>query len=216
VAKKEKTLITGQMIKIKGSLPRHSVVRKVVNTFIGTEHLKKGKGVVFRYPVERLSNGQLLYIARPGHKKNFDFKVDVVADYGLGDGTHKEIGKDLRNKRKENGEKFEDLLGAITEIYHSTENDVDAILKKYRGLKKSFRKGAKTEHLLKVIKWLFIMEDIVYWDNEGRAFLFNFLRYVAAENDGERLLKALSNVKNPDGLKSFMRKCNIEWLPYKK
>ncbi|MBT9138083.1 MAG: hypothetical protein DDT31_00630 [Syntrophomonadaceae bacterium] len=82
----------------------------------------------------------------------------------------------------------------------------------YPHLNESFRTGAKVEIILKVVKWLFIMEDIVYWDNEGRAFLFNFLRYVAKESDDDRLNEALDKVKNPDGLKSFMKKCGIEWL----
>jgi nitrogen regulatory protein PII len=216
MAKKEKTVITGPMIKIKGNLARHHIVKKVVNTFIKTEYLKKGKGVVFQYPVENLPDNQLLYIVRPGHKKNFDFKVNVVVNHGLGDGTHKEIAENLRKKRKENRQKFKFLLKAVTEIYNSTENDVDITLKKYRGLKNSFQRGGNVESLLKIIKWLFIMEDIVYWDNEGRAFLFNFLRYVAEEKDEKRLKEALDSIRNPDGLRRFMRKCDIDWISCEK
>ncbi len=57
------------------------------------------------------------------------------------------------------------------------------------------------------------MEDIVYWDNEGRAFLFNFLIYVAKETDNKRLKEALDKVKNPDRLKSFMKRAGIKWIP---
>ena len=70
------------------------------------------------------------------------------------------------------------------------------------------------EVLLKVVKWLFIMEDIVYWDNEGRAFLCNFLLYVANESDENRLEEAFRKVKDPDRLKSFMKKSGITWLSY--
>jgi len=173
MAKKEKAIITGKMIEIKGSLARHEIVRKVVNAFIKTEYRKKGKGVVFRYSVEHLPNGQLLYIVRPGHKKNFDFKVEVDTSYGLGSGRHEDIAKDLRKKKSKNPRKFKKLWQTVTEIYHCKENDVDVILKKSGGLKNPFKSGAKPELLLKVIKWLFIMEDIFYWDGEGRAFLFN-------------------------------------------
>ena len=211
---KEKTIITGKPIEINGSLARHKIVKKVVNTFIKTEHRKKGKGIVFRYPVENLPSGQL-FISRPGHKKNFDFKVEVLMDYGLGEGSHMEIAKDLRNKKKENTKKFNDLLNAIVEIYHCSENNVDIVLRKYKNIEKSFSTGAKVEVLLKTLKWLFIMEDIVYWDNEGRAFLFNFLTYVAKETDVTRLKDALEKIKNPERLKSFMRKCGIEWTPTK-
>ena len=216
MVKKEKTVITGKCVEIKGSLARHKIVKKVINAFIKTEYRKKGKDVVFQYPVEHLPNGQPLYIVRPGHKKNFDFKVDVVASCGLGSGSHKEIATDLRRKNSESPRKFKKLWQAIVEIYHCKESDVDAILKKRGGLKRPFKSGAKSEVLLKVIKWLFIMEDIVYWDNEGRSFLFNFFKYVANENNKRRLKEALEKVKAPDRLKSFMRKCGIEWAPYEK
>ncbi|MFH1775014.1 MAG: hypothetical protein ABH874_08695 [Methanobacteriota archaeon] len=209
---KEKTIIIGKPIEINGSLARHKIVKKVVNTFIKVEYRKKGKGIVFRYPVENLPNGQL-FISRPGHKKNFDFKVEVVMDHGLGEGSHIEIAEDLRNKKEENPQKFNNLLDAITEIYRCSENNVDNVLKKYQNIEKSFSTGAKVEVILKVVKWLFIMEDIVYWDNEGRAFLYNFLAYVAKETDDTRLKEALEKVKNPERLKSFMRKCGIEWTP---
>lgn len=119
---------------------------------------------------------------------------------------------DLRRKRKEKPRSFAKLLTTITQIYNCAENDVDVLLKKHRRLKNSFRTGGPVEVLLKIIKWLFIMEDIVYWDNEGRAFLFNFLRYVAQEKHEKTLREALGSVNNPDKLKNFMRKSGIEWV----
>lgn len=139
--------------------------------------------------------------------------MDVPTNFGLGEGSHIEIANDLKHKKQDNQKKFEDLLKALTEIYNCSENDVDRVLANYPNLNKSFQVGAKVEILLKVVKWLFIMEDIVYWDNEGRAFLFNFLRYVVNETDDSRLKDALTKVKNPDRLKSFMKKCSIEWIP---
>lgn len=212
MAKKEKTRIRGPRIIIQGNLPRHHIVKKVVNTFIKTEYQKKGKGIGFWYPVEKLPNGEMLCIARPGHKKNFDFKVEVVLDHGFGEGSHKEIAADLRRKRKENKQKFERLLAAVTEIYNCVENDVDVLLKKYRGLKNSFKTGGPVETFLKIVKWMFIMEDIVYWDNEGRAYLFNALRYNAQEKSEKTLKEALDSMKNPQDLKRFMKKSGIEWL----
>jgi len=213
--KKEKIVIKGKMIEIKGSLARHKIVQKVVNSFIKTEYSKKGKGVIFKYPVENLQNGEI-FIIRPGHKKNFDFKVEVTKNMKLGDGGHKEIAIDLRKKKQKNQKVFENLLEAITKIYICSENDVDMILTNCSDLDNKFKTGAKIEILLKVVKWLFIMEDIVYWDNEGRAFLFNFLLYVSKDTNNNRVREALEKVKNPDILKSFMKKCGIEWIPYRK
>lgn len=218
MAKTNKTIITGPIIQIKGNLARHNIVKKVVNTFIKTEHLKKGKGVAFRYPVEILPDRQLLYISRPGHKKNFDFKVEVVLDHGVGEGSHKEIAEDLRKKRKENPRAFKVFSEVLAKIYNSTENDVDAILRKHRSLKKSFKKGGNVELLLKIIKWMFIMEDIFYWDGEGRALLFNGLRYVTLEKSEKTLREFFAGSKRPPPpyVKKFMKKCGIEWVSYRK
>ncbi len=168
-------------------MTRHEIVKKIVNTFINTEYQQRGKGVQFWYPVERLpGNVQLLpenaqlFILRPGglRKWNFDFKVNVVPEFGLGRGSHEEIASDLSRKKQENPQKFGELLEAINEIYSCSENDVDRVLGKYPHLQSSFQTGAKVEVLLKVIKWMFIMEDIVYWNYEGRAKLYNYLKGV--------------------------------------
>ena len=208
----KKTVITGE-VKINGKQKRHQIVQTVVNTFINFEHNKKGKGIAFRYKVEGLPNGGELFIARPSrYKFGFDFIVNIPANSGLG-GKHTEIATDLRNKRQESPQGFDELLSAVTEVYKCSENDVDVILSNTPNLCRSFSAGANVEVFLKVVKWLFIMEDMVYWDNEGRAFLFNFLRYTALETDESRLKEALDKVKNPDRLKSFIRKSGIEWIP---
>lgn len=179
--------ITCNMIEIKGSLTRHEIVQKVINIFINTEYQERGKGVQFRYPVEQLSSDpQLLpdntqlFIFRPGglQKWNFDFKVDVTPDMGFGRGRHADIASDIRNKKHENPQRFGQLQQAIDEICSCSESDVDQVLVKYPDLQTSFQTGAKVEILLKVLKWMFIMEDIVYWNYEGRLKLYNYLKQV--------------------------------------
>lgn len=178
--KKETTIIEGGAIEIKGSLARHEIVRKVVNIFIDAENQQRGKGIKFRYPVENLSINKQLFIFRPGglNKWNFDFKVEVLEDFGLGKGTHDEIILDLQNKKQENPQKFSVLLQAIAALYNCSENDVDRLLGKYPDLQISFQPGAKVDVLLKIIKWMFIMEDIVYWNYQGRSMLYNALKGV--------------------------------------
>jgi hypothetical protein len=179
------TKITCNMIEIKGSLTRHEIVQKVINIFINTEHEQRGKGVQFRYPVEQLSSklqlltgNNQLFIFRPGglQKWNFDFKVDVTKEMGLGKGRHEDIASDIRNKKQENPKKFSEVQEAIDLICSCSENDVDKVLARYPDLQTSFQTGAKVEVLLKILKWMFIMEDIVYWNYEGRLKLYNYLR----------------------------------------
>jgi hypothetical protein len=172
-------------IDIKGTMTRHEIVQKVVNIFIQTEHAQRGKGVKFWYPVEKLpSSLQLpdnrLFIFRPGglQKWNFDFKVNVIQEFGLENGKHADIAADLSNKKQKHPRKFVKLLDAIEEIYSGSENDVDKVLAKYPNPQLSFKSGAQVEVLLKVLKWMFIMEDIVYWNYDGRAKLYNFLKEV--------------------------------------
>ncbi len=88
-------------ISIGGNMTRHEIVQKVVNTFINTEYSDRGKGIQFWYPVENLYDGGQLYIKRPGglQKWNFDFKVNVEPDFGLGKGTHAEIFGDFQKRR---------------------------------------------------------------------------------------------------------------------
>jgi hypothetical protein len=121
-----------------------------------------------------------LFIFRPGglRKWNFDFKVNITPELGLGKGTHAEIASDLSNKKQENPQEFVKLIDAIKEIYSGSENDVDKVLAKYTNLQASFQTGAQVDILLKVLKWMFIMEDIVYWNYDGRAKLYNFLKEV--------------------------------------
>lgn len=207
--------ITGKRIRIQGSLHRNEIVKKVVNIFIENEYHQKGKGVTFHYPVEKLTNNKYLYISRPGHKKNFDFKVEITAEMVLEEGKHDQIALSIRDLKSDNPKKFKSLLQAIETIFHCKENDVDKLLKKHVDLKQPSKTGVVPEIILKILKWMFIMEDIVYWDVEGRAFLYNYLQYVINETDKERLEEAMEKVKTPDRLKSFMKKAGIIWVAYR-
>jgi len=180
--KKNTIIIEEKAIEIKGSLPRDEIVKKVINIFIDAESRQRGKGVKFRYSVERLSTGKPLFIFRPAglNKWNFDFKVEVLEEFGLGKGKHDELISDFQNKKQENLQKFSGLLRALTTIYDCSENDVDQVLKNESDLQTSFQTGAKVDILLKVVKWMFIMEDIVYWNYKGRAMLYNALKGINA------------------------------------
>ena len=173
--KKETTIIEEKTIELEGSVARHEIVKKVVNIFIDAESRQRGHGVKFRYPVENLSIDKKLFIFRPAglNKWNFDFKVEVLEDFGLGKGTHKEIVSDFHNKKQENPQKFTKLLKALTSLYNCSENNVDRVLENYPDLQTPFQMGAKVDVLLKVVKWMFIMEDIVYWNYKGRTMLYN-------------------------------------------
>jgi len=158
-------------------MSRDDIVKAVVNEFIKTESQQRGPGVKFRYPVEDLSTGQRLFIIRPAglRKFNFDFKVEVLPEFGLGKGKHEDIASDFKAKKRESPGAFSDLKRALSDLHDCREGDVDQLLRRYPALQGAFHDGAKVDVLLKVVKWMFIMEDIVYWNYKGRSMLYDGL-----------------------------------------
>jgi len=157
---KKKQVILGPEIKISGQCGRFEIVKNVVSAFIEFEKDKKGKGIEFRYPVEDLSNGTKLYIHRPGVKWNFDFKVEIPINCGLGEGRHDQIALLLRRLKEMNSQSFTRLWQMITSLYTCSNNDVDDML--LQNPISYQNPPVVIDILLKVIKWLFIMEDIIY------------------------------------------------------
>jgi len=225
---KSKTIIEGPEIKIVGTEDRFQIVKEVVNMFIDFEKDKKGKDIMFKYSVEKLSTGQKLYIQRPGVKKNFDFKVEIPKNAGLEEGRHDQIALVLRYLRQKEEPLFKSIWDILTYLYCCKNNNVDEMLKRTR-LPNSVSVNLEClskvvnvnlECLLKVVKWLFIMEDIFYWDYEGRATLYNYFKYVIYENDQKRLCNKLykhtkGGIKrinlSPDDLKKLLGEISQEW-----
>ena len=207
-----KEIFEGPRIKVGGNLSRFEIVKTVIDTFINFEKDKKGKGIEFRYPVEKLSNGEILYIHRPGVKWNFDFKVEIPPDYGLEEGRHDQIALILREMKRTDQEEFDKLWKLIDNLYHCLNNDIDAMLSE---TPISHKDKIPMDILLKIIKWLFIMEDIIYWHYEGRAFLYNFFVYATREDNESRFQDTISKIRQrkikPDNIKRLLRECNIEW-----
>jgi len=209
---KNKKIYEGPKIRIIEPMGRFEIVKKVVTHFIEFEKDKKGRGIEFRYPVEELSIGKKLYIHRPGVKWNFDFKVEIPPDCGLEEGRHDQIAMLLRSVRDSNEIEFNNLWSIISNLYHCKNNNVDAMLSE---TSISQINNISPDVLLKVIKWLFIMEDIIYWHYEGRAFLYNFFRYVIFEINKEILKDSLDKIRQrkikPDKIKKLLENIGIGW-----
>jgi hypothetical protein len=199
----EKEIITGPPIDVSGEIARHDVVKLVVNTFIETEYEKKGKGIGFRYPVENVGERNGIFIARPGHKKNFDFKVEVAKAHKVGEGSHEEVIEEVRKLRYQTPKVFKAFWTALTAVYKGEEANVEAAVKL---IAVSIPK--KYIEIIKILKWMFIMEDILYWDNEGRAFLYNALQYCTSINKSD----TVEEFTQPDRLRSKLKKLGKEWI----
>ena len=124
----------------------------------------------YKYFVETLANGDRVYLQRPANLHNgFDFLVCVENTNYAVEGArrrnspkHDDIRDDLIEKKNENIEMYRRLYSVLKKVYEC--KDVDET--EYSDI--SFASGLSVEHIVKVIKWLFIEQDIRYWNYSGR------------------------------------------------
>jgi hypothetical protein len=145
--------------------------RNVVNLFL-QEEPGTGKGPAtsrYIYYVEKIANGNRIYLTRPAYlNKGFDFVV-AVENTSFSSGrnvpSQEDVFRDLVKKKKENPSSYERLYRAICSVYDckSPEDELKAL----NDLK--FTSGFSIELLLKVIKWLLIEQDVTYWNWSGRS-----------------------------------------------
>lgn len=152
---------------------RKELMKKAVETFISEKpgHWKDGKKHVtrFEYFVEKTEDGKKIYLKRPTFlNKGIDFQVWVEKFDGENDKrpSHKDIFEDLKLKKAENSNEIPELVKAIDRVWNCEEPD--EVLK---DLNVSFKQGFSVELLLKSLKWLFIEQDITYWNYDGRGML---------------------------------------------
>lgn len=100
--------------------------------------------------------------------KGIDFQVWVERINGVEDKkpSHKDVFRDLGQKKEENPAQFALLKKVIDRIWNC--EPPDDVLKETN---LSFKQGFPVEMLLKILKWLFIEQDITYWNYDGRGML---------------------------------------------
>ena len=152
---------------------REELMKKAVETFISEKpgYWKEGKKYVTRYKyyVETLSDGRRIYLKRPTFlNKGIDFQVWVEKFDGEIDGrpSHKDVFNDLKLKNDENPKNTQKLLNGIDRVWNCEEPD-----KVIKYLNIEYKSGFSVEMLLKILKWLFIEQDITYWNYDGRTML---------------------------------------------
>lgn len=124
----------------------------------------------YTYFVETLSSGDRVYLQRPANLHNgFDFLVCVEnANYALPGKRrrnypkHEDLEADLQAKKEENSEMYVRLYALLKRVFEC-EDVSDAEMRDIH-----FKSGLPIDHILKAIKWLFIEQDIRYWNYSGR------------------------------------------------
>ena len=135
----------------------------------------------YLYYVDSDDAGHRIYLKRPtALNKGVDFEVrveDVQFRYGkygniISTGnrpSHRNIYDDLASKKEEDVAKFAQLKPIFDKIYNC-EEVTDAEYAQF-----SFSNGISVGLLMKCLKWLFIEQDITYWNRSGREMLYNGL-----------------------------------------
>lgn len=149
--------------------------RKELRKFILTTYVEEDCNAKLRYYVETLENGKRIYIERPAQlNKGCDFVV-FVEDFILYQNgndkppKHDDVLEDLREKKHTlTMDQYEQLKLAIESIYN---------LEQYNNTIQYTQTlppvGWDYEVLLKLLRWLFIEQDVTYWSGSGRNMLYS-------------------------------------------
>lgn len=161
---------------------RNSLRKIVIDSFV-KEKAGHGKGddtSNYKYIVETLSSGDRVYLTRPAVlSKGFDFIIHVenfVFMNGKDNPKHDDIINDLKQKKQKSKKAYEVLVKAIEEVFNC--KDPDEIYLAYKKKMKVSIKGLPCDLILKVIKWLFIEQDIRFWNWSGRIMFMNGIRSI--------------------------------------
>jgi len=166
---------------------RKNIRDKIIDLF-KSEQAGTGKGensTRVIYCVEQTDN-EIIYLQRPAIlNKGFDFTVNTK-DYTFLAPTekqpnrmtktpsHESIAILLRTIRQSNSQDFNLIQKAIDEVYFCKDPSVIDL----SSLSCNSVNGIKIEIILKIVKWLFVEQDMTYWSFSGRAMLYDGLKNV--------------------------------------
>jgi hypothetical protein len=147
---------------------RAEIRKELINLFL-SEDPGTGKGdFTSKYIyITKIVGAHDIYLSRPAQFNNgFDFTLNVSNINFNPEGrattrpTHQNIFDDLELKKETNPDLYDELKVQIDKIYNCsppTKTNFD------------FGAGLNSEILLECIKWLFIEQDVTYWNYSGRA-----------------------------------------------
>jgi hypothetical protein len=141
---------------------------------------KKELSSTYRYDVESIA-GYKIYLRRPAAlNKGFDFTVNVDGLYfkpktrKLSNPSHSDVVAALQYVKTNDPNGFLRIIDAITEIYncrlYNSGSLAGIVFEDYEGTTHPI------EIILLAIKWLFIEQDITYWNWSGRNMLWGHIQ----------------------------------------
>jgi len=154
--------------------------RRAQRKALAEKWLEEGQYTDYRYNVEICADGTRVYLLRPTWlNKGFDFQVNVEGFRSrtrkpkgstIEMPSHSDLIDDLKRKVKNRPDLAEELFRAVCEVYACKEPD--PILRRRPSLRE-FRAGLPLDKILKIMKWLFIEQDLTYWLQTGRNMLMS-------------------------------------------
>ena len=107
-----------------------------------------------------------------------DGSLDFVTSHSFyiakkADGSPNILGIDGTRLLEDTSKEDKKINPSTTSEDSLQSSDEDVTDDKIMGL--SFKTGLPVDHIVKVIKWLFIEQDITYWNTSGRSMLMNHL-----------------------------------------
>lgn len=169
-------------LEMRGLKTREGLRRKTVEAFLKEQRgFNRYEETKYHYIVERLKDKRRIYLKRPTRRCGFDFEIYVQGFTNSEDTryTFREIVNDLRNKLLEDPNRFQVLYKAVERIYGCEETDL--VINDYANM--TFRTGEKVETILKLLKWMFIEQDLQYWNHSGRNILKTWLDSIVSKKN---------------------------------
>ena len=155
---------------------RRDIRDKLVDLF-KSESVGQGKGskstrVV--YCVEQVGE-EIIYLKRPAPlNKGFDFEIHTKNKLFEGRiksrPRHQDIINNLKFLKDTYPEDYKEIQQVIDEIYLCNEEHIDSIDLGFKNLNVTI--------ILKLIKWLFLEQDITYWSFSGREMFYKAIKSV--------------------------------------
>lgn len=151
------------------NLTRQQIRSKVLRTWEAETH---GSGQ-HRYNVEECADGSKIYLLRPASlNKGCDFKISSENYKKWKNGNdkvpkHDDVLELLSIVLNEDSSLKTDITSAIQRIFNC--ENINNVLADYPRL--LLIKECKAERALKLLKWMWIEQDITYWTGEGRQML---------------------------------------------
>jgi hypothetical protein len=155
------------------NLSREKIREKVLQTWI-----KEDQGVgQYRYDVETCQDGSVIYLLRPANlNKGCDFVIVSENFLKFQNGKdkppkHRDVIQLIESFCRGNSAMVEAMRTAFEEVYECVKPD--EAIERTPTLKMTPQCAA--ERSLKLLKWMWIEQDVTYWTGQGRAMLWDGL-----------------------------------------